>query len=421
MRSWIAALSVSISLIVGLTSFAHAEEILILQMKDGSFYNPPSGKSAPTREALLYALGLGPAPALSDPTSLTTPAQPPLIAAIEKAQGMLRDQIAVEGLSSRVRGPVIGQEAPREVTLAVWNKKTDAIDLVRGMKDGKDLVLTSPSPSDIVVTRSNWINSDYQSEDPNHIVVAVRYPIRNEVKEGKKVVAYDTEQAVYTPYSTTLHQPEVIARGKELVDTLIADTLANLRSSNITSRAQPGRLVADVIQPELLKSIAVIEHADSVALRRDPKGAIERVYATIGLNPGIAYNYSRSSAGALGLFQFIPSTYASLAKQGYGLKPDFEAGMRDHGNAMKAAAIYMDIILAQYPEAARLSNTDPKTYEYIAAGYNGGYGRVKTAIKIWEDQISGVLKPREILKRSRLQPETIDYVKKLRNTLPAIL
>ncbi len=157
-----------------------------------------------------------------------------------------------------------------------------------------------------------------------------------------------------------------------------------------------------------------------MALRRDAAGTIDRVYATIGLNPGAAYNYSRSSAGALGLFQFIPSTYNSLAKQGYGLKPNFEEGMRDHQNAMKAAAIYMDIILAQYPAAVRAANTDLKTFEYIAAGYNGGYGRVKTAIQIWDDQIIGVLKPHEILKRSRLMPETIDYVKKLRNAIPAM-
>jgi hypothetical protein len=423
MRHWKTSLFISVSIFAGMTSVASAQDVLILQMKDGSFYNPTSGKTAPTRESLLEILG-----AVSASTTVVAPAPiansepvlPPLLAAIEKGQTMLRDQITMEGLQGRVRGPVIGQEAPREVTLAVWDKETGNIDLVKGVKDGRGLALTSPSPSNIVVKSSNWINSDYQSQDPTHLVVAVRYPIHHEVKQGSKAIAYETEQAVYTPYSTTLHQPEVIARGKKVVDDLVASALTDLRARGIKSRAQPDKLVADVIDTDLLTSIAVIEHADSAALRRDPAGTIDRVYATIGLNPGVAYNYSRSSAGALGLFQFIPSTYNSLAKQGYGLKPVFEDGMRDHQNAMKAAAIYMDIILAQYPAAVRAANTDFKTFEYIAAGYNGGYGRVKTAIQIWDDQINGILKPHEILKRSRLQPETIDYVKKLRNALPAM-
>lgn len=425
MRPWISSLFISVSVFAGLASVASAQDVLILQMKDGSFYNPTSGKVAPTREALLQMLG-----ASSDSSTLVTPdpivtapvpVLPPLIAAIEKGQTMLRDEIAAQGLQGRIRGPVLGQNTPRDVTLAVWDKETGNIDLVRGVKDGNKLTLTTPSPSNIKVKASNWINSDYQSEDPTHLVVAVRYPIYNEIKEGKKVIAYDTEYAVYTPYSTTLHQPEVIARGKKVVDDLVAAALTDLRSRGLKSRAQPDKLIADVIDTDLLTSIAVIEHADSSALRRDAAGTVDRVYATIGLNPGVAYNYSRSSAGALGLFQFIPSTYASLAKQPqYGLKAGFEEGMRDHNNAMRAAAIYMDIILAQYPAAVRAANKDFKTFEYIAAGYNGGYGRVKTAIQIWDDQINGVLKPVEILKRSRLMPETIDYVKKLRNALPAL-
>ncbi|QQR61042.1 transglycosylase SLT domain-containing protein [Candidatus Uhrbacteria bacterium] len=424
MRPWISLLFISVSVFAGLASVASAQDVLILQMKDGSFYNPTSGKAAPTREALLQMLG-----ASSVSSTLVTPdpiviapepVLPPLIAAIDKGQAMLRDEIAAQGLQGRIRGPVIGQDAPREVTLAVWDKETGNTDLVRGVKKGKELVLTSPSPSNISIKRSNWINSDYQSEDPTHLVVAVRYPIHYEIKEGKKVIAYETEQVVYTPYSTTLHQPEIIARGKKVVDDLIANALTDLRTRGIKSRAQPDKLVADVIDTELLTSIAVIEHTDSSALRRDPAAAVERVYATIGLNPGVAYNYSRSSAGALGLFQFIPSTYNSLAKQGYGLKQNFEDGMRDHENAMKAAAIYMDIILSQFPADVRAANTNFKTFEYIAAGYNGGYGRVRRAIQIWEDQINGVLKPHEILRRARLQPETIDYVKKLRNALPVL-
>lgn len=425
MRRIIKSLFISVPIFFTLAASTGAQELVILEMRDGSFYNPTTGKTAQSREALVQLL-TAPAQATStsvipEPITNPEPVVPPLIAAIEKGQAMLRAQIAEEGLQERVRGPVIGQDAPRNVTLAVWNKTTDEIDLVKGVKTGKDLQLVGESPADIVIKRSNWINSDYQSEDPNHLVVAVRYPIFHEVKEGKKAVAYMTEQAVYTPYSSVLHQPEVVARGKEVVAKLVADALTDLRAQGVRSRAQPDKLVADVIHPDLLTSIAVIEHTESSSLRKDPAKTVERVYATIGLNPGVAYNYSRSSAGALGLFQFMPRTYASLANQPrHGLKIEFEAGMRDHLNAMKASAIYMDLILSQFPQEVRAANHDFKTFEYIAAGYNGGYGRVRRAIDIWDDQINGVLKPKEILRRARLQPETIDYVKKLRNALPAL-
>ncbi len=427
MRPLISALFISVSIFAGATSVASAQEVHILQMGDGSFYNPATGKKALTREALLETLNSTPTSTTvitPDPmpvASSTIPVLPPLIEAIEKGKKMLREEIHLEGLDGLVRGPVIGQDGPRDVTLAVWDKETGVVMLVHGIKKGTSLTLTTPTPSNIRVKSSNWINSDYQSEDPTHLVVAVRYPIYNEIKKGKKVTAYDTEQAVYTPYSTTLHQPEVVARGKKVVDELVAGALTDLRTLGIKSHAQPGRLIADVIDPDLLTSIAVIEHADSAALRKNPANTLERIYATIGLNPGVAFNYSRSSAGALGLFQFMPKTYASLASQAkLALKDDFQEGMRDHSNAMRAAAIYMDTILAQYPTEIREASADLKTFEYIAAGYNGGYGRVKTAIKIWDDQINGVLKPKEINKRSRLMPETIDYVKKLRNAIPAL-
>jgi hypothetical protein len=68
MRPWISSLFISVSVFAGLTSVASAQDVLILQMKDGSFYNPTSGKAAPTREALLQMLG-----ASSDSSTLVIP------------------------------------------------------------------------------------------------------------------------------------------------------------------------------------------------------------------------------------------------------------------------------------------------------------------------------------------------------------
>lgn len=435
MRNWLISLSIAASAFVGVAGLAHAEDVVILQMKDGSFYNPTSGKIAPTREELLTQLGVADATSVTAitqtavdsaiPTSTVSnePAMPPVLAAVYRAQAELTARIKAAGEDVPQHIKPVGQNSPRDVTLAVWNEKADTIEYVDAVKDGNKLTLKSDAPADISVHASNWINSSYDIDDPNYHVVAVRYPIYNEIYKGKKVVEYEVEQAVYTPYSTHLHRPEVVAEGMRLVDQMVDGAFSDLRLRGAKSRAIPGKLVADVIDPDLIRTIAVIEHADSSGLKADARTAIERVYVTIALNPKNAYNYSKSSAGALGLFQFIPSTYASLVKNRpeLGLTADFEDSMRNHDNATKAAIGYMDSILSYMPENVQTSaTTEPKTLEYLAASYNGGYAKVRTAIQIWDDQISGVLTPHEILSRSRLRFETIDYVRKLRYALPAI-
>lgn len=464
MRSWIISLSLSVSVLLGFTGLAHAEEIVILQMKDGRYYHPATGTIDASRDAILSKLGktaeqvteIGQAPVIlqmkdgrfyhpatgtiasskdeimrqlgfaSDGTPVPVVSQsnlPRELQAVYRAQEELRAQIRAEGKDVRYKMQPIGQDAPRNVTLAVWNESTDAITYVQAVKQGSKLTVQTPAPAGITVRVSNWINSDYAINDPKYAVVAVRYPIFNEIKQGTKVVEYAVEEAVYTPYSSKLHRPVVVKEGMRLVDTMVDTAFDELRARGAKSRAIDGKLVADVVEPDLVKAIAVIEHVDGASLRNNAERAVERVYATVALNPGQAYNYAKSSAGALGMFQFIPSTYTSQAKNRpeLGLKPDFEAGMKDHHNATKASIGYMDTILAYLPETVQANHKiDPKTYEYLAASYNGGYGRVRTAIQIWDEQISGELKPAQILKRSRLQPETIDYVKKLRNALPAI-
>jgi soluble lytic murein transglycosylase-like protein len=118
--------------------------------------------------------------------------------------------------------------------------------------------------------------------------------------------------------------------------------------------------------------------------------------------------------------QFIPSTYASFAaRTQLGLIPDFETGLKNHVNAIRASAAHLDDSLASLPSEVRaIGMGDDKVKEYLAAAYNGGYSKVRTAIQIWDEQISGAYQPHEILSRSRLYPETINYVKKLRAALP---
>jgi len=180
--------------------------------------------------------------------------------------------------------------------------------------------------------------------------------------------------------------------------------------------------MADVVDEDLVKSIIIIEHTDLGTLQNDPKYAVERFLVTLGLNTSDTYNHSRSSANAFGLAQFIPSTYASFAaRTNLGLIPEFEAGLKDHVNAIRVTAAHLDDSLASMPsDVKQIGISNDKVKEYLAAAYNGGYSKVRTAIQIWDEQISGLYQPAEINIRSRLYPETIDYVKKLRLALPVV-
>lgn len=396
----------------------------VFQMADGTFYHPASGLKAASEAEMAQKLGIQVSIIASSNSVVVTPVEPepglPVLRAANRARAELSARIAQDRLADPSVKITETDDFWRDVTLAVWNQNTDQIAYVTGKKKGTELRLSGGG--DISVLRSNWINSEYNPEDPAQHVVAVRYPILKAIYEGKTIKHYEIEDAVYTPYSRDLHTKEVAVEGERHVDELVKQALDAMRADGVPSRAYPGKLMADVVDPELLKSIIVIEHSDLSLLQRDPRQAVERVYVTFAFNPGIAYNYARSSAGALGVPQFMPTTYKNFVKRTQlKLIPDFEKGMRDHVNAVRAQAAYMDDALASLPvEARKLGMSHSKVREYLAASYNGGYARVRTAIQIWDEQISGELKPAEIKSRSRLRPETIQYVKKLRLALPKV-
>jgi len=386
-----------------------ATSTVMLKMADGSFYHPGTGKKAATEMDLRVMLGLEPGEVVVAPPAVVEPAVPAILTAVYRGQQGLRDRLHAAGQDKIINIKPVGQESARSVTLAIWNRTTDEIVYVDAVKKGNELDLDDTSPVDVKVRLANYINSDYATNDPNHVVVAVRYPIYHEVFKGKKVVSYNVEEAVYSPASGALLTDEVIKAGEDLLDTHIAAAITDLHKEK-------------TIAPELIKSIVIIEHSDISSIKRDPSVPASKVFATIALNPTNPYAYSRSSAGALGLFQFIPSTYNRLAKRpALGLNPNFEAGMSDPKNASKAAVAYMDAVLRDLPSDAQLVPTSTRSFEYFAAAYNGGSAKIKRASLVWDEQINGEVKPKEVLKRARLQPETIDYVRKLRALLPVIM
>ena len=389
-----------------------ATSTVILKMADGRFYHPSSGKMATSLDELCVMVGVP--SGFFDQSSATPPAPveqpvPTLLQAVYRAQQELKDRLHATDQDKIVNIKPVGQDSARPVTLAIWNRATDEIVYVDAVKKGNDLDLDDNAPVNVTVKLANYINSDYATDDPNHVVVAVRYPIYHEVYKGKKVVSYDVEQAVYTPASAPLLTYEVIKKGEQMLDDDINAAITSLHKEA-------------TISPDLIKSIAIIEHSDTTTIKRDANAATSKVFATIALNPSNPYAYARSSAGALGLFQFIPSTYNNLAKRpALGLTKDFTAGMTDPKNAAKAAVAYMDAVLGSLPAEAKNNPTSARAFEFFAAAYNGGTAKIKYASLIWDDQISGELTRGHILSRARLQPETIDYVRKLRALLPVMM
>ncbi|MBP7006405.1 transglycosylase SLT domain-containing protein [Patescibacteria group bacterium] len=377
---------------------------VVFRMADGRFFNPTSGKLA-NSEAELRALVYGTPIAEStntnsglitsaDTASTTIPLVDPLIAAIRSAQAELSARVSSSSASNAEK-IVKNQQDWLEVTIAIWDRKADQLRYIDAKMRGTQLIAAEDTESNddtFKVLQANGLNSNISvNGDPDQIVVAIQYPIL-EAMNAKKTL-FSVRDVVYVPYSSALRTPALVQAGEEYLDSLADQVFTQLRADGIRSRAYPDRLLADVIDPAMVKSIAAIEHVDQASLENNPDTALERFFVTLGTNKGSAYNYSRSTAGALGLVQFIPSTYNHLVviDPDWKLNKDFQKGMQDHANAIRAQIIYFDTLLLEFPSSVRAQYlVDPGTAsEYVVAAYNGGSGRVRRAIAQWAQIFNG--------------------------------
>ena len=147
---------------------------------------------------------------------------------------------------------------------------------------------------------------------------------------------------VYTPYARSLHTPEAIARGKEYLDHQIETVYATLRQKQVGSIAYPGKLVTDVVRPEVAKTILLIEHTGQDGLKTNPQDTLEAFFVELGLNEKLTYAYEESPVGASGAPQFMPATYKLLARQAERIRSGLYARMRIL-NSMTAQVIYLDL------------------------------------------------------------------------------
>lgn len=369
------------------------------QMADGRFFHPASGLMAST-EAELRVLVLGPAAGSAAGSVISggadeeppIPVVDPLVAAIRRAQTELQSQIAAAAAQAGAKVVKERQEW-LPITLAVWQRSTDQLRYVEAKMRGTELQLAEEAAEDldVRVLFANGLNSNISvNGNQDQAVIALRYPILKALNAKKTL--FSLEDVVYVPYSASIHTPAVVEEGERYLDELVRTVFERLRTEQVRSRAYPERLLADVIDPSLVKAIAAIEHLDESSLQKDSDRALERFFVTLGGNQGSAYNYSRSTADALGLVQFIPSTYNRLAERAeWGLDKDFVRGMTTHENALRAQTIYLDTLLTEFPGTIRtqyLADPDTTT-EYIVAAYNGGSGRVRRAIGTWQQIFNG--------------------------------
>lgn len=419
----VCSVSVAIGLCAASAAFAQELPAGVFQMKDGRYYQPSTGIMATSTEAFGISAVSSTVADVATSTPAVVPEESfPLLRAVERGQQTLREAIALAG-TGKLRTEKTEPDW-RRVTLAIWNPKTDGIRLVTADKKGTDLraVKDGGDISDIDVTYANGLNSSFKiAGSAGEVAVAIRYPIYTARAISKKKKVYDTQEVVYTPYSPALATPQMIEEGKRWFDATIANVYATVKAKGVRSRAFPDKLVADTLDPALVKSIILIEHLDVGSLKLNAP-QLNPLYVTLATNKDASFGYSRSAVGALGIVQFMPKTYAAVAKwQAYGLDANFETGMRNAKNAMTAEVAYLDYLLACLPKETIASYATNKNtvHEYVAAAYNGGATRAVKAMAAWEENLD----PAERLHvrtRSRLRVETMQYVLKLRQVIKAI-
>ncbi len=393
-------------------SAAHAAELPagVFQMHDGAYFYPRTGFVTSHLDEMVAQIG-------SVMQERISASAPPILSVIHRARQLL----SATTTPPRVETSDTGW---RTVTLALWNQTTStdvgAIRTITFEKKGTKIHALSDSIRGIRVVRSNGVNSEFAVEGGD-VVVAIRYPIYTDKKGSKHKMVYDVTDVVYTPYSRALHTREMVMEGKRWFHDLISRVFDALRKESIPSRAFPNTLLADAVDPAFVATIALIEHLDDRALRQDALRQIEAFYVTLAANEDDAYDFSRSKAGALGLVQFMPKTYAALTRwPNLNLEKNFEKGMRDPTNAIRAQVAYLDYLLSRLPDEAMVATTTQrkKSHEYVAAAYNGGATRVAHAMSAWEENLDPNERQR-VKNRSRLKLETMKYVLKLREVRAA--
>ena len=217
--------------------------------------------------------------------------------------------------------------------------------------------------------RANGVNTAVTIFDHNNRALApllVEYPIE---RRG----AF-REMAYYTSAHPALLSSDLTKAGQLYVSSMVELAAKRLRDKGVPI-AQ--KLV------DIAKRLCIVEHIDHDRFRNENRIALfEEIYSLYALNELDTFRYSVSSAGAGGMVQMIPWTYALMRQRhpGVGLNPDFVLGMRNHGNALEAMLLYMqdtwNDLIANDDVQSALSAKQITPTELMAAGYNSNAAKL---------------------------------------------
>ncbi len=324
------------------------------------------------------------------PTASATSASS-IVAAIEAGKSELSLKLNELTAKGENTWRLTEEPSAAEVYLAVWNKSDLSMRIIKIRKSGSSVTMLDGSGTKPYVSVNNKMFSVYRFKDVNDLAVGVLYPQLSANGNG-----YVASYRYYVPLLSDFFVPEVMASGSDYLSRIIGEAYAEIDERGVMSVAYPDKKLTDVIDPYLVKAITVIEHSSHVKLLSDfqPEKEMGDFFARLGLNGGEAFGSAVSSAGARGLAQFIPSTYASMVKNrpNLGLISGFNEGMSNHVNAVKAIVGYMDMNLAELPRDIRVLHLQDRqaSAEFLAAAYNGGSTRVRWAYEEWGDDWANV-------------------------------
>lgn len=303
-----------------------------------------------------------------------------------------------------------------------WVKEVD----IKNYRKTGALSLTSADNVQIDIQPKLWnsFNSFYEVVGhPEMAVIANKYLIASNLLGNlpeKSKLNYS--EIIYSPYSLALHQPEIIQAGKDYLEKNTNSAFEGLNKSYVKSKSVAGQMATSVVSKDFVKNIILVEHVDpdSFAMATDGgKELIERILTIIGTNQDHAYRYTGSPAGASGMAQFIKPTYQTIVAKypEAGLIKDYNLGMADHSNAIKAMVLFFDLYSKDItgkiikPEIIRQLGI---TEEMMAAAYNGGPNRVVSSVNkyglAWLSQQFNLPKTQRIFRT-----ETLQYLNKFRS------
>lgn len=284
----------------------------------------------------------------------------------------------------------------KEIALAIMHPETGELKTIKILKRGIELedlsneftVTINPRLNGVIWNAYNTNFNVVKKSDNSHwLVLILKYPLFTKITMNGKTLSH----VYYSPFSDDLWNSRF---RKELKDTgdiylrgQIREAFSDLEKRNVASRAVPGKNISEVIKEDLIYKIILTEHSDPDEFIDNQEKTVDRVLMLLGANKKNAYAFSTSSASARGIAQFIKGSY-DLASGQYrkAALPGYSEGTKDHKQSLKASILLSDYSLDRLYKKFDPARIDKERDDLLAAAYNGGVGRVSSALKQFGDE-----------------------------------